>query len=234
MVLTSCLTRSLRASSSSGWRSNDMRQRLRRRAARGPNAGAAPDPGLSRWAGGLPVTRVLGVYDADGGLRGEAAYVVGRLLGRRHCSLCDVTHSPVRRKPAWDALVRELEVPVRVAHRNELTPAEAGGGRGRRPAGAARRAGRRVLHGARGPDHVGGRRTARSRSSDGCCATPWPRRRRPDGLRRTPPEGGGAERQAGEREGRDDAEVAPDVGGVGADRQRPASRRRRRRAAARC
>ena len=71
------------------------------------------------------MTRVLGVYDADGGLRGEASYVVGRLLGRRHCSLCDVTHSPVRRKPAWDDLVHGLGIPVRVVHRNELTAAEA-------------------------------------------------------------------------------------------------------------
>jgi hypothetical protein len=71
-----------------------------------------------------PVTRVLGVYDADGGVRGELAYVVGKLLGRRHCSLCDVTHSPVRRRREWDALVATLGVPVRVAHRNELSAAE--------------------------------------------------------------------------------------------------------------
>jgi hypothetical protein len=73
-----------------------------------------------------PVTGVLGVYDADGGVRGEVAYVVGKVLGRRHCSLCDVTHSPVRRRREWDALVGSLGVPVRVAHRNELTAAEAG------------------------------------------------------------------------------------------------------------
>lgn len=68
---------------------------------------------------------LLGVYDADGGLRGEAAYVVGKLLGRRHCGLCDITHSPVRRKPVWDAFVADLGVPFRLRHLNELTPAEA-------------------------------------------------------------------------------------------------------------
>ena len=68
---------------------------------------------------------LLGVYDADGGLRGEAAYVVGKLLGRRHCGLCDITHSPLRRKPAWDAFVAGLEVPFRLRHLNELTAAEA-------------------------------------------------------------------------------------------------------------
>lgn len=70
------------------------------------------------------VVEVLGVYDADGGLRGEAAYVVGKVLGRRHCSLCDITHSPVRRKRDWDALVAGSAVPIRVVHRNELSPAE--------------------------------------------------------------------------------------------------------------
>lgn len=63
--------------------------------------------------------RLVGVYHADGGLRGEAAYVIGHLLGRAHCSLCDVTHSPWRRKPAWDAMVVRLGIPVDLVHLNE-------------------------------------------------------------------------------------------------------------------
>lgn len=70
------------------------------------------------------VAEVLGVYDADGGVRGELAYVVGHLLGRTECSLCDITHSTVRRKPQWDAMTSRLPVPVRLAHRNETTAAE--------------------------------------------------------------------------------------------------------------
>jgi hypothetical protein len=70
------------------------------------------------------VVEVLGVYDADGGVRGELAYAVGKVLGRAHCSLCDVTHGTVRRKRDWDAFVREMRVPVRVAHRNETGPEE--------------------------------------------------------------------------------------------------------------
>lgn len=70
------------------------------------------------------VVEVVGVYDADGGVRGELAYVVGHLLGRAECSLCDVTHGTVRRKPQWDAMATRLPVPVRLAHRNEATPAE--------------------------------------------------------------------------------------------------------------
>jgi hypothetical protein len=68
----------------------------------------------------VSATEVVGVYDADGGLVGEAAYVWGRLRGTVHCSLCDITHSPLRRKPAWDRLVAGLPVPVRLLHRNEL------------------------------------------------------------------------------------------------------------------
>jgi hypothetical protein len=70
------------------------------------------------------VVEVLGVYDADGGILGELAYVVGHALGRTECALCDVTHGGVRRRPAWDAMVASLQVPVRLVHRNELSEAE--------------------------------------------------------------------------------------------------------------
>jgi hypothetical protein len=61
------------------------------------------------------------VYDADGGLRGELAYVVGKLRGA-HCALCDITHSAVRAKPAFVELTCSLPVPVDVLHRNEQAP----------------------------------------------------------------------------------------------------------------
>lgn len=65
---------------------------------------------------------LIGVYHADGGLVGEARYVIGRLLGTTHCSLCDITHSPVRRKREWDAMVVRLGIPVSLLHLNELPP----------------------------------------------------------------------------------------------------------------
>lgn len=68
----------------------------------------------------MSVVELLGVYDADGGLAGELRYIVGHLLGTAECSLCDITHSPLRRKPAWDALVRELDPPLTTVHRNEV------------------------------------------------------------------------------------------------------------------
>jgi hypothetical protein len=68
----------------------------------------------------VDVHEFIGVYHADGGLVGEVTYVVGHLLGRTHCALCDITHSPVRRKKAWDRFVSELGVPFRLYHLNEM------------------------------------------------------------------------------------------------------------------
>ena len=64
------------------------------------------------------VQRLIGVYDADGGLRGEIAYLAGKVAGR-HCTLCDITHSPVRRRREWDSYISSLPVPFDVVHRNE-------------------------------------------------------------------------------------------------------------------
>jgi len=71
---------------------------------------------------GAQMTELYGIYNADGGLVGEALYVIGHLLGLTSCSLCDITHSPIRRKPEWDAMVATLDIPLTVLHRNELTP----------------------------------------------------------------------------------------------------------------
>ena len=66
------------------------------------------------------VTRLVGVYDANGGLLGEAAYVWGKVRGTRHCALCDLTHGRVRRRPEWDRMVADLGVPVDLLHLNEM------------------------------------------------------------------------------------------------------------------
>lgn len=64
--------------------------------------------------------RLVGIYNADGGTIGELKYIAGKVVGQAHCSLCDVTHSPVRRKKAWDAMVRTLPYEFVLLHRNEL------------------------------------------------------------------------------------------------------------------
>lgn len=64
--------------------------------------------------------RLAGVYDADGTIRGEVAYVIGHLLGTRSCSLCDITHGTVRRRPLFDRLAAELGIPFELHHRDEI------------------------------------------------------------------------------------------------------------------
>lgn len=68
---------------------------------------------------GPQVHELIGVYHADGGVLGELRYAVGRITGRTHCALCDVTHAGVRRRPQWDQLVAGLGVPFRLVHLNE-------------------------------------------------------------------------------------------------------------------
>jgi hypothetical protein len=78
------------------------------------------------------VQSLTGVYDADGGLRGEFAYPAGKLRGH-HCSLCDITHSPLRRRREWDTFVASLPVPFDVVQRNERSPRVAQATDGREP-----------------------------------------------------------------------------------------------------
>ena len=72
--------------------------------------------------GRMVVTELIGIYDADGGWQGELSYFVGHLLGRRQCSLCDITNSPLRRKESWDAMTAGLGVPFALLHRDERPP----------------------------------------------------------------------------------------------------------------
>ena len=65
------------------------------------------------------IIRLIGVYDADGTLRGEVAYWVGARLGRRHCSLCDITHGLFTPRTEWNACRDGLPVPFDTFHRND-------------------------------------------------------------------------------------------------------------------
>jgi hypothetical protein len=68
------------------------------------------------------ISRLVGVYRADGGLLGEARYLIGHYLRGQSCSLCDITHSTLRRKAAWDDGVRALGIPFELVHLNEMEP----------------------------------------------------------------------------------------------------------------
>lgn len=65
------------------------------------------------------IERLVGVYDADGTLRGELAYWVGARLGRRHCSLCEITHGLVRERDDWKACRAGLPIPFDTYHRDD-------------------------------------------------------------------------------------------------------------------
>lgn len=65
------------------------------------------------------IVRLVGVYDADSTLRGELSYWVGARLGRRHCSLCEITHGSVRQRPEWKTCRAGLPVPFDTYHRND-------------------------------------------------------------------------------------------------------------------
>ena len=76
-----------------------------------------PDPIVDR----PEILRLVGVYDADGTLRGELAYWLGARLGRRHCALCDITHGSVRERKDWRQCRGELGVAFDTVHRDEAS-----------------------------------------------------------------------------------------------------------------
>ena len=65
------------------------------------------------------ITRLIGVYDADGTMRGELSYFVRARLGRAHCALCEITHGRVRERRDWQDQRTRLPVPIEVFHRDD-------------------------------------------------------------------------------------------------------------------
>jgi hypothetical protein len=65
------------------------------------------------------IRRLVGVYDADHTLTGEIAYWVGARLGRRHCSLCDITHGLFSEKTEWKSCKAGLPIPFETFHRDD-------------------------------------------------------------------------------------------------------------------
>ena len=81
--------------------------------------------------------RLIGVYNADGGVIGELKYFFGHLIGTAKCELCDITHSPIRRKSSWDRLAGGLKseygLDFALEHLNERSEAENKASAGREP-----------------------------------------------------------------------------------------------------
>ncbi|MDG2496804.1 MAG: hypothetical protein P8M68_01310 [Aquiluna sp.] len=80
---------------------------------------------------------MIGVYKADGGLIGEVSYFLGHLVGMRECSLCDITHSPVKKKAAFKEFEKQLfeqrGIGFRLVHMNERSDSVLAASKGREP-----------------------------------------------------------------------------------------------------
>ncbi len=69
--------------------------------------------------------RLVGIYDAHGGLVGELRYAIGKLRGRHKCALCDLTHgwNPMGSRQ-WKQACTASPVELELVHRNEATAAQ--------------------------------------------------------------------------------------------------------------
>ena len=65
------------------------------------------------------VTRLVGVYDADGTVVGEISYFLRACVGRAHCDLCDITHGRLRERDEWRRARDGLPVPFDTFHRDD-------------------------------------------------------------------------------------------------------------------
>jgi hypothetical protein len=65
------------------------------------------------------ITRLIGVYDADGTVLGELSYFMRARLGRAHCALCEITHGRVRERRDWQDQRARLPLPIELFHRDD-------------------------------------------------------------------------------------------------------------------
>ncbi len=68
------------------------------------------------------IVRLIGVYDANGSVAGELAYLLRRTFRGEHCELCSITHGALREKKEWRALRSTLPVPFEAIHLDERSP----------------------------------------------------------------------------------------------------------------
>jgi hypothetical protein len=68
------------------------------------------------------VTRLIGIYHANGTLLGEVSYWVKARFGVGHCALCDITHGLFSKNTEWTACERQLNVPFETLHLDEQDP----------------------------------------------------------------------------------------------------------------
>ena len=67
------------------------------------------------------ITKLIGIYDADGGIFGEMKYFASKIFTNNHCSLCDITHG--KEKSEWEKCERQLPIAIDFVHLNERNEA---------------------------------------------------------------------------------------------------------------
>jgi len=69
--------------------------------------------------------QIVGIYNADGGWRGELRYALGLMSGGEHCALCDITHgwNPVGRRD-WKRACSDAPFKLQLIHRDRASHAQ--------------------------------------------------------------------------------------------------------------
>ncbi len=67
------------------------------------------------------IIKLIGIYDADGGIFGEIKYFAGKIFKNNHCSLCDITHG--KSKSEWEKCESQLPISINFVHLNERNEA---------------------------------------------------------------------------------------------------------------
>lgn len=64
--------------------------------------------------------KIIGIYNAKGSIIGELQYLFGKITGRAHCALCDITHGKLKEKTLFKECRENLEIPFELLHLDEL------------------------------------------------------------------------------------------------------------------
>ncbi|USR78796.1 hypothetical protein [Arcanobacterium pinnipediorum] len=66
-------------------------------------------------------TKLIAVYNAHGGFQGELTYLMGKIMGKTQCALCDITHglNPLG-KSSWKQAASAAPLPLETVHLNEM------------------------------------------------------------------------------------------------------------------
>ncbi|MDE0188526.1 MAG: hypothetical protein OXN80_05450 [bacterium] len=69
--------------------------------------------------------QIVGIYNADGGWRGELRYALGLISGGEHCALCDITHgwNPLGRRD-WKRACSVAPFDLQLIHRDRASQAQ--------------------------------------------------------------------------------------------------------------